>query len=98
MAGSSAAAGHLEREGGLERRGCKSSFSNDHCTEMCCGNEAGSYLRLIDSCFIQLQAQDLSRTCNESEEEEEVNPKFVAGSSAAAGDLEREGGQNVFIG
>jgi len=38
---------------------------------MCCGNEAGSYLRLIDSCITQLEAQGPSRTCNESEEEEE---------------------------
>ena len=33
--------------------------------------EAGSYLRLVDSCFTQLKAQGPSRTCNESEEEEE---------------------------
>jgi len=35
------------------------------------GSEAGSYLRLIDSCITQLKAQRISRTCNESEEEEE---------------------------
>ena len=39
-------------------------------TEMCCGTEAGSYLRLIDSCITQLKAQGPSRTCNESKEEE----------------------------
>jgi len=33
--------------------------------------EAGSYLRLIDSCITQLEAQGRSRTCNESKEEEE---------------------------
>jgi len=32
--------------------------------------EAGSYLRLIDSCITQLEAQGPSRTCNESKEEE----------------------------
>ena len=35
------------------------------------GNEAGSYLRPIDSCITQLKAQGPSRTCNESKEEEE---------------------------
>ena len=33
--------------------------------------DAGSYLRLIDSCITQLKAQGPSRTCNESKEEEE---------------------------
>jgi len=37
-----------------------------------CGSEAGSYLRLIDSCITQLKAQGPSRTCNESKEEEKV--------------------------
>ena len=32
--------------------------------------EEGSYLRLIDSCITQLEAQEPSRTCNESKEEE----------------------------
>jgi len=36
-----------------------------------CGTEAGSYVRLIDSCITQLKAQGPSRTCNESKEEEE---------------------------
>ena len=35
--------------------------------------EAGSYLRLIDSCITQLQAQGPSRTCNKSKEGEEVD-------------------------
>ena len=30
----------------------------------------GSYLRLIDSCITQLKAQEPSRTCNESKEED----------------------------
>ena len=34
-------------------------------------SEAGSYLRLIDPCITQLKAQGPSRTCNESNEEEE---------------------------
>ena len=51
----------------------RSAFKNNHFTEMCCGTEAGSYLRLIDSCITQLKAQGPSqfRTCNESKEEEE---------------------------
>ena len=32
---------------------------------------ARSYLRLIDSCIMQLKAQGPCRTCNESKEEEE---------------------------
>ena len=40
-------------------------------TEMCCGTEVGSCLRRIDSCITQLKAQGPSRTCNESQEEEE---------------------------
>ena len=43
-----------------------------HFTEMCSGSEAGSYLRLRDSCITQLKAQGPFRTCNESKEEEEV--------------------------
>ena len=41
--------------------------------KMCSGSEAGSYLRLIDSCITQLKAQGPSRTCNESKEEEGVS-------------------------
>ena len=40
---------------------------------MCSGSEAGSRLRLVDSCISQLKAQGPSETCNESKEEEE-NP------------------------
>ena len=32
---------------------------------------AGSYVRLVDSCITQVEAQGPSRTCNESKEEEE---------------------------
>ena len=32
-----------------------------------CGTEAGSYLRLIDSCITQLKVQGPSRTCNEKQ-------------------------------
>ena len=39
---------------------------------LCSGSEAGSYLRLIDSCITQLKAQGPFRTCNESKEEEEI--------------------------
>jgi len=42
-----------------------------HSTEMCSGSEAGSYLRIIDSCITQLKAQGPSWTCNESKEVEE---------------------------
>jgi len=38
---------------------------------MCGGSEAGSYVRLIDSCITQLKAQGISRTCNESKDEED---------------------------
>ena len=52
---------------------------------MCCGTEAGSCLRLIDSCITQLKAQGPSRTCNESkEEEEEEEGGGVAASRALA--------------
>ena len=37
-------------------------------------SEAGSYLRLIDSCITQLKARGPSRTCNESKEEEGEAP------------------------
>ena len=38
----------------------------------CCGDEVGSYLRLMDSCITQLEAQGPSRTCCQSKKEEEV--------------------------
>jgi len=45
------------------RAGCEPSLYS--------GSEAGSYLRLTDSCITQLKAEGLSRTCNESKEAEE---------------------------
>ena len=45
------------------------------------GSEAGSYLRLIDSCISQLKAEGPFRTCNESKEEEEASPRRRASSS-----------------
>ena len=42
------------------------------CAMPCSDSEAGSCLRLIDSCITQLKAQGPYRTCNESKEEEEV--------------------------
>ena len=36
---------------------------------MCCGTEAGSYFRRIDSCITQLKGQGPSRTCIESNED-----------------------------
>ena len=53
-----------------------SQFKNNHFTEMYSGSEAGSYLRLIDSCITQLKAQGPSRTCNEDKEEEEEEEAF----------------------
>ena len=37
--------------------------------------EAGSYLRLIDSCITHFKAQGPSGTCNESKEEEDADPE-----------------------
>ena len=49
---------------------CSCQFKSNHFTEMCCGTETGSYLRLIDSRITQLKAQGPSRTCNQSKEED----------------------------
>ena len=47
--------------------------------EVCSGSEAGSYLRLTDSCITQRKAQGPSRTCNESKEEEAaISPAAAA--------------------
>ena len=49
-------------------------WGGTHFTGMCYGTEAGSYLRLIDSCIItQLKAQGPSRTFNESKEEDALD-------------------------
>ena len=60
-----------------------SQFKNNHFTEMCCGTEAGSYVRLEDSFITQLKAQGPSRTCNESREEEEEDIKISNKDSGA---------------
>jgi len=39
--------------------------------DLCSGSEAGSYLRLIDSCITQLKDQGPSRTCDEGNKEED---------------------------
>ena len=48
------------------------------------GSEAGSYLRLIDSCIAQLKAQGPFRNCHESKEEEEEG-RFRPGTLAQGG-------------
>jgi len=53
--------------------------------EMCSGSEAGSYLRLIDSCITQLKAQGPSMTCNESKEEEEEEEEGLTEGSSHRG-------------
>jgi len=53
------------------------------------GTEAGSYLRLIDSCITQLKAQGPSRTCNESNEEEEEGDLGTAGRERLLGAVHR---------
>ena len=56
-----------------------------------CGSQAGSYSRLIDSCFTQLKAQGPSRTCNESREEEQEEDKKKKIPPAARGAAFMEG-------
>jgi len=58
---------------------------SNHFTEMCCGTEAGSYLRLIDSCITQLKAQGTARTCKESKEEEEDSEAAGGAHCVSAG-------------
>jgi len=53
---------------------------------MCSGTEAGSYLKRIDSCITQLQAQGPSRTCNESKEKEVQGTDRMMVPSAAGVD------------
>ena len=57
---------------------------NNHFTEMCYGNEAGSYLRLIDSCITQCKAQGPSRTCNKGTEEKKGRMNRVEGQQTAS--------------
>jgi len=51
---------------------------------------SGWYLRLIDSCTTQLKAQGPSRTCNESKEEEEEEPRV----KEAINESDKSGGAN----
>jgi len=62
---------------------------------MCSGSEAGSYLRLIDSCITQLKAQGPSRTCNESKEEEVEGGRVTSSTSGgdATGDSRETAGR-----
>ena len=69
---------------------------------MCCRTEAGSYLRLIDSCITQLKAQGPSRNCNESKEEEgmlqaRAGPSERTSASACER-VECEGGRRSLAG
>jgi len=45
-----------------------------------CGSEAGSFLRLIDSCITQLKVQGPFMTCTESKEEEEEEEEEEEGT------------------
>ena len=48
----------------------------NHLTGVCCGTEAVSYLRRIDSCITQLKVQGASQTCTErKEEKKKMNPE-----------------------
>jgi len=74
----------------------KGQFKNSHFTEMCSGSEAGSYLRLVDSCITQLKAQGPSRTCNERKEEEEASRGTPRGGTVPDGVLQScEPGERV---
>ena len=46
------------------------------------GSEAGSHLRLIDSCITQLEAQEPPRTCNESKEESTTSSRTLTATSS----------------
>jgi len=61
-------------------RGCQNEFENNQCAVV---TEAGSCLRCVDSCITQLKAQGPSRTCNESNEEEEERDCALTKVSAA---------------
>jgi len=78
---------------GVLLHGCvyRSTSLTRNCPPVVGGWEAGSYLRLIDSCITQLKAQGPSRTCNESKEEEEEVQGVgcgVQGICAGADDLD----------
>ena len=57
-----------------------------------------SYLRIIDSCITQLKAQEPSRTCNESKEEEEEASREGACRQGHGSVLRRETGSKKVVG
>ena len=62
----------LRQSAASARQTPPSSASSLRSAALHSGSEAGSFLRLIDSCITQLKAQGPSRTCNESKEEEKT--------------------------
>ena len=50
-------------------------------------DEAGSYLRLMDSCITRLNAQGPSRRFNENEEEEEEEEEKIDSGSVGSTDV-----------
>jgi len=60
--------------------------------------EAGSYLRLIDSCITQLKAQGPARTCNESKEDLEGSVGVVSDFGCWSGTGLQDGRQEGSLG
>ena len=54
------------------------------------GTEAGSYLRLVDSCITQLKAQGPSRTCNEGKDVLVQVPRKALGGLSQGRSCSRE--------
>ena len=75
---------------------CRSQFKNNHFTEICCGNEAGSYERRIDSCIAQLKAQGPSGNCNESKEEGDEE-EHVEGGEADQSAVDVQAGEEAAV-
>jgi len=71
------AAGGCAAARGLPQQGVPCFRTSARCavlpylSKVCCASEPRSYLSLVDSCITQLKAHGPSRTCNESNEEEE---------------------------
>ena len=76
---------HQSQLAWYQSRAMGGEFKNNHFTEMCCGTEAGSYLRHIDSCITQLKAQGPSRTCNESKEEDPTQEHSLSDADPSNG-------------
>jgi len=82
-----------------------SEFKSNDFTEMYCGNEAGSYLRLIDSCITHLNRlkDNISRTCkemnrvkkNRSSSEHSTSTTLVAGPWMQRRDRHRGGSRRA---